>query len=293
MSAHPKNERREVPEAESPVPAPVVGKSVAPKKGAASTPRSRTLNKIGGIAKFVFGALIVVGCSLLVAWGAQRYMTHSPRFAISEISVSGNVRLTTDAVAVLGGVEHGANVFSIDLEAARRKIEEDPWVSSATVTRKLPGSVIIAVEEYEARALVALDGKLFLAASGGEIFKEATPEDPMDLPVITGISNKDVATDRSWVTKSVSGALDLLEELETQAFAKRYPVQELHLERDGTMEVLLGQNGIALHLGAPPYRGKLEQAERVFAELSQRKTEPSIVFLDNEASPERVVIRMR
>jgi cell division protein FtsQ len=48
-----------------------------------------------------------------------------------------------------------------------------------------------------------------------------------------------------------------------------------------------------LHLGAPPYRGKLEQAERVFAELSQRKTEPSIVFLDNEASPERVVIRMR
>jgi cell division protein FtsQ len=296
----PRNSRRPetlVADSESPPAGPVVSKSAPPKKTKKSDgPPSRAkvaLGKATGVAKWLVGASLVVGTSGLVAFGAKRYMTHSPRFAVVDLSVAGNVRLPDDVVFARAEIAAGENIFSVDVDVARKKLEADPWISSATVQRKLPGTVVVSVVEYEPRALSALEGRLFLVARGGEMFKEVAPGDPMDLPVITGVSAGDVSSDRERVTRSLAAAIDLVEDIESKGFGKRYPVQEVHLESDGTIAVLLGQNGIALHLGQAPYRGKLEQAERVFSELSQRKTEPSIVFLDNESTPERVVVRMR
>jgi cell division protein FtsQ len=275
----------------------VASKSAPPKRAKqVDGPPSRAkvaLGKATGVAKWLVGASLVVATSGLVAFGAKRYMTHSPRFAVVDLSVSGNVRLPEDAVFARAELATGENIFSVDVDAARKRLEADPWISSATVQRKLPGTVVVSVVEYEPRALSAVEGRLFLVARGGEMFKEVTPGDPMDLPVITGVSAADVGGDREQVTRTLAAAIDLVEDIEAKGFGKRYPVQEVHLEADGTIAVLLGQNGIALHLGQAPFRGKLEQAERVFAELSQRKTEPSIVFLDNESTPERVVVRMR
>ncbi len=295
MASHPKNERREpnAASSESPTPPAAVGRSVAPKAPGTPLIGAPFFARLGRVARWTVGAAVVVVTSGFVALGAKRYMHESPRFSIADVTVTGNVRLSEDAVLSLGDVSRGANIFSLDTDQAREKIETDPWISSAVVTRKLPGSIMISVEEHEARALVALDGQLFLASSSGVVFKQVGDTDPMDLPVVTGIGAKDIATDREGAQKRIGAALDLLAEIEALGFGKRYPVQEINLMPDGTQSVLLGQNGIALHLGVPPYRGKLEQAERVFAELSQRKTEPSIVFLDNESSPERVVIRMR
>lgn len=305
MKPQPRNVRRPAPSegaaADSPDP-PVVGvgrATTAPppekpaKKGPGLLARSPRIKKAVSGVKLVAGVAIVVSASLGVAWGAKRYMTTSPRFAIKTVAVDGNQRLSPQDVARLGAIVVGENVFSLDLEGARRAIQEDPWVKSATVARKLPGSVMVTVVEHEPVALVAIDDKLFLASREGDVFKEALADDPLDLPVITGIDAKEVQADRAGVQKSVLRALDVVDDLGKTTIVARYPLQEVHLVEDGTVEIVVGSEGIAIHLGLAPYRGKLEQAERVFAELGKRKTEPTIVFLDNESSPDRVVVRLR
>lgn len=269
----------------------VSARSKAPKAPAAER-FPRVFKAITG-AKIMLGVAIVASASCAVAWGAKRYMTSSPRFAIKTVQIDGQNRKTPQEVAALGGIAIGENVFSVDLDVSRRKIEDDPWIKSATVTRKLPGSLVVTVVEHEPVLLVAIEGKLYLASRGGDVFKEALPDDPLDMPVVTGIGAKDVVRDREGVQKDVQRALDVLDELSKTTIVKRYPLQEIHLVKDGTVEVTVGQGAIALHLGAMPYRGKLEQAERVFEELARRKTEPSIIFLDNESSPDRVVVRVR
>ena len=307
MKASPRNVRRPTASdsatADSPDP-PVVGVGRAttappPDREAASSERPgflarspRAKKAISG-AKVALGIAIVVSASLGVAWGAKRYMTTSPRFAIKTVAVDGNQRLTPQDVARRGSIVVGENVFSLDLEGARRAIQEDPWVKSASVTRKLPGNVMVTVVEHEPVALVAIDEKLFLASRDGDVFKEALADDPLDLPVITGIDVKEGQSDREGVQKSVLRALDVVDDLGKTTIAARYPLQEVHLVEDGTIELVVGRDAISIHLGLAPYRGKLEQAERVFAELGKRKTEPTIVFLDNESSPDRVVVRVR
>ncbi len=292
-----RNSRRPPPEsndAASPEPPPArsTAESVKPAPRP-SGPRFPRLGRALTAAKVALGAVIVIGASAGVAWGAKRYVTTSPRFAVKTITVEGNARLSPQDVAREGGLEVDSNVFAVDLDAAARAIEADPWVKTAKITRKLPGSLLVVVTEHEPAAVVAIDDKLFLASRSGEFFKEASAEDPLDLPVLTGISGAEVARDRVGVERSVVRALDVVDELQKTSLAQRYPVEEVHLEADGTLSLVVGTDGIAIHLGRPPFRGKLEQAERVFAELEKRKAQPSIVFLDNDNSPERVVVRMR
>jgi cell division protein FtsQ len=83
------------------------------------------------------------------------------------------------------------------------------------------------------------------------------------------------------------------DEAERTGIAKRYPLQEMHLEKDGSLVVTIGREAIALSLGQPPYRDKMEEASRILNELARRKANASVVFLDNDAHPERVVVRMR
>jgi cell division protein FtsQ len=247
----------------------------------------------GSILKTLLGATFVVAASGGVAWGARNYVMTSPRFSIQSIVVEGNVRVTPEEIARAGGMNLGDNVFSVDLDASRVRIDDEPWIRSATVTRKLPGTIVVQVTEHEPVALAAVGERMLLVSRTGEIFKELSAEDPFDLPVITGIDPDNVAQDREGAEKKIERARDVSEDNTKAPALSRYPVQEVHLERDGTLSVVVGREAIVIAVGRPPYRGKIEQAERVFAELGKRTADASVIFLDNEASPERVVVRMR
>ncbi|WP_437652260.1 cell division protein FtsQ/DivIB [Sorangium sp. So ce1182] len=297
----PKNERvrAATPSShESPAP-PATSVSVRPprppKKGGppGEALPARPLSRHFRALQLLAGAAVVLVASTAVAWGARRYIVSSPRFAVRTVLVDGVQRRTAEQVASAGGIEVGKNIFTLDLELAGASISTDPWIEKATVTRKLPSTIQVNVVEREAQALVAIGGDLYLATRDGELFKELAEDDPVDLPVVTGITGDQVARDRAGVIIAVRRLLDVVEDMGRAGVARRYPIQELHVERDGSIVVTIGKEAIALHLGQPPYRDKVGQAARVLTELAQRKASASVIFLDNDAHPERVVVRMK
>jgi len=282
------------PEASSPAPG-AVSRSVPP--GDEPARRAGRLRRgarsVLRMVQLVLGVVIVVGASGGVAWGMREYVLTSPRFAIRTVTVEGAVRLSAEEVARAGQVDVGENIFALDLDVAKASMSSHPWVAEAVVTRRLPATVNIAIVEHQSAALVALDGKLYLATRDGEIFKELDDGDPVDLPTVTGIEPDRVADDREGVQLSVKRALDVAEELDTAGISKHYPLQEIHLKKDGSTVAIVGRDAISIHLGPPPYKGKIEQAKRVLYEVRRRKAKPSVVFLDNDANPDRVVVRLR
>ncbi|HLM75746.1 MAG TPA: FtsQ-type POTRA domain-containing protein [Polyangiaceae bacterium] len=278
---------------ESPPPAPTSNTVRPPPGPNARVSSPRGPGKITRTLQLIFGAAVVIIASVAVAWGARRYIMSSPRFAIRTVLVEGASRRTAEQIASAGGVAVGANIFALDPEAVSIAITTDPWIERAAVVRKLPSTIQITVAEREARAAAAIGGDLYLATRDGELFKRFAPADPEDLPIVTGILPEQVARDRAGVVLAVKRALDVLEELERTGIAKRYPVQELHLEKDGSLVITIGKEAIALHLGHPPFRAKIEQGSRVLQEIGKRKANASVIFLDNDAHPERVVVRMR
>ena len=239
------------------------------------------------------GVLVTIAAALGCVWGMVRYTRTSPRFSVRTIQVQGSSRRTPEDIARLGGIVRGQNIFTMDLEAAKVGILNDPWIEQASVRRKLPSTIAVEVIEREAAALVAVGSDLYLSTRLGELFKKPEPGDPHDFPVVTGTHADDVVKDRAAAVAMIKKALDLAFEYEHTGPAKLLPLQEVHLEDDGALVLSVGKEAISLRLGRGPYRQTLEQASRVLAELSGRHAEASVVFLDNDAHPERVVVRMR
>ena len=253
------------------------------------------------VARGVVGFLMVLGIGGTVAWGARKYVKTSPRFAISEVITTGAKRRSPDELASIAGIAKGQNVFGADLDRARARLIADPWVSEASLARQLPGTVFLRVVEREAGGIVATNdgspkaagGETYVVTREGVIIKRLEAGDPTDLTVVTGVVLQHLLDDREGSARTVRRALDLAADYDRTPLASRSPLEEVHVEPNGELTLVIGKNAVALHMGAPPYRRKLEQAIRVIAELDRRGAKPDSIMLDNEARPDRVVVRMR
>lgn len=284
-----------------PVPAKVEKKKkekAPPKKVAPLAPpkpESRGMRILRGVMGFV----MVVGIGGTVAWGARKYVKTSPRFSVAEIVTTGAKRRTADELAATAGIAKGQNVFSVDLDRARTRLLADPWVSDAQLSRQLPGTLFVRVVEREAGGIVStVDGTsgrsdTYLVTREGTIIKHLDAGDPTDFPIVTGIPVQQLVEDREGATRAVRRALDLASDYEHSPLASRAGLEEVHVEGNGELTLVVGKQTMTLHMGAAPYRRKLEQALRVVAELDRRGAKPDAIMLDNDARPDRVVVRMR
>jgi cell division protein FtsQ len=247
------------------------------------------------------GFVLVAAVSLAVAWGSRRYLMTSPRFSLEHVEMSGHrggaaeqvVETRKDALLARAGIVMGENVFSIDLDAARRKMLGDPYVKNATLARRLPDSIVVSIEERVPAATVALGSETFLVTRDGEAFKRLEVGDPADLPVITGLRPELAENDRQAFADSVRRALDVAVDYQQSSLAAKMPLQEIHFQPGEGISLSVGSPVVSLVLGGPPYRKKLDRAARVAFELERRGQKPDSILLDNDARPERVVARVR
>lgn len=248
--------------------------------------------RVWSLVKLASGLVLVIGISLGVAWGARHYAMTTSRFAIESIDVQGGRRLSSEQLAELAGVRKGQNIFSVNIVEAQQKLIEHPWVRSAHIARQLPRALRVEVAEHEARAVVSIDSELFLVTRSGEPFKPLEPADPYDIPIITGISKANLARDRVRELERVQLGLEVLGHYERLPLSHAFAVQEIHLAEDGSVTLSVGRQGVSLKLGKGPWLMKLRMAERVMGKVQRQGKVPGIIFLDNDAHPERVVVRM-
>lgn len=243
--------------------------------------------------KVTVGTLLVLGLTGALAFGVHRYARTTPRFAIEEIVVEGTRRLERNTVLSLAEISRGQNVFALDVEQAEKKLLQSPWIKQVRINRRLPGTVSIELTEREPEALAVIDGETFVVSQQGEPFKEFGVGDPHDLPVVTGLTVAELARDRRAELERLKEALELLSNYEELAMAKAYAPQEVHLTPARHAVLSVGERGLALHLGPGPWKQKLLRAARVVKKTRRAQGEPGVVFLDNEAHPERVVVRVQ
>jgi cell division protein FtsQ len=155
--------------------------------------------------------------------------------------------------------------------------------------------------EREAAGIVATNdgtpraagGETYLVTREGTVIKRLETGDPTDLPIVTGVVLQQLVDDREGATRTIRRALDLAGDYDHSPLAHRSSLEEVHVEPNGEMTLVIGKNAVMVHMGGPPYRRKLDQAVRVVAELDRRGAKPDSIMLDNEARPDRVVVRMR
>jgi cell division protein FtsQ len=136
-------------------------------------PRER-LRKIGAI---VFIVTVVLGAAAVA-------LTRSPFFYARTIQVRGTSHLARANVLRMAAITPKTNVFTLDVGAAEARLERDPWIAEATITKDLPSKVIIDIDERVVVAVVESGGVLRLVADDGALLEAALPRTAAGLPVI-------------------------------------------------------------------------------------------------------------
>lgn len=249
--------------------------------------------KIASALRLGLGVMLVVGTSISVAYSVRHYALTSVRFSIQEVNLLGGKRVSPEQAREQAGVVIGSNIFGLDTALAERKLLENPWISEARVTRDLPRALRIEIKERQPAALAAFSDRLYLVTAEGEPFKQFAPGDPADFPIITGASVEGLSRDRARELDRIRVGLEVLEQYSRIPLSKTQLAQEVHLADSGDVTLVAGKEGITFELGRDNYRRKLVMGEQVVAEMRRKGRSPGIVFLDNQAHPERVVVRMK
>ncbi|MBX3275567.1 MAG: FtsQ-type POTRA domain-containing protein [Sandaracinaceae bacterium] len=290
----PKRNRRVRVKAEPVAPAP-------PRRSARERLAAVRARALGALAKLKRPAELALRAVVVVAIGAgavalgrlvERHVRTSPAFEVTEIALEGHVRLAREAVLEQAGLALGQNVFDVSPEEAEAALADHPWVAEANVTRRLPGTYAITVRERRPVALLALSD-VFLVADNGEVFKVVGDDDPIDLPVITGIDRARFTRDRVYRTSILLEAVALLSDYRGAGLARRETIGELHVERDDGLSVYIGEPPTYVRLGHGPFRDKLGRLRTVLEELAARGARAEYVYLDNARRPDRVTVRVR
>lgn len=257
-----------------------------------------------------YAAMAVAAAGLLV-WAGKALREHllsSPAFEVDTIAVTGLARLQRQELLEAAGVKEGANVFALGPEEVRENLLRHPWIASARVGRKLPGSFTIEVQEREPVALLMVeacldasredaacddDSSLYLVSDEAKVFKRLDAEDPVDLPVITGVDRERFGGDRYFRDHVLLEAIALLQEYRALGLSPYLPIGEIHVQPGDGFSLYVGQALTLVRLGGAPFGPKLKRMKKVFARLSREGATADYVYLDNVTHPDRVTVRLR
>jgi cell division protein FtsQ len=194
---------------------------------------------------------------------------------VSEIEVEG--RETTDTATILAALDAhaGGPILSVNPARAKQQLEALPWVRSAAIERRLPGTLYVHLVERKPLAVWQHDGKQELIDRDGTIIPVTDLSRFAKLPTIVG---GDAAR---------RGAAELIEELASQpdlaarvTAAVRIGDRRWNLRVDNAIDVLLPEDDAA---GAWAKLAELERANRVL----QRDVRTVDLRL-----PDRLVVRV-
>ncbi|HUR49506.1 MAG TPA: FtsQ-type POTRA domain-containing protein [Acidimicrobiales bacterium] len=98
----------------------------------------------------------VAGAGALAAAAVGAWaLTRSPLLDIDEVRAAGAERTMLEEIIVTGGLDHGTPMTDVDPAGSAAAISRLPWVASAKVERRWPGSVVVTVTERQPVAGVA------------------------------------------------------------------------------------------------------------------------------------------
>ena len=211
--------------------------------GAESTAESRggshAIGRSGVLSGWRMVALVCVASAALAFLGFA--ISRSSVFHLRRLEITGTSHVSRTEIVRLSGLTKRTNVPWLDTASVQERIETDPWVAKATVSRLLPWTVEIHVEERRPVAAVLRWGRYGLVAADGTVL--AMTGNDRGLPMIVPPPPRGV--DASVL--SPVGPARAIAALEPQT---RALVRRVMVAPDGTLDLYLS-GGLRVEYGAP------------------------------------------
>jgi cell division protein FtsQ len=189
---------------------------------------------------------------------------------INNIEVTGNQRFTRAQILEMAHLDPQTNLLALRPTLVEQTLEAHPWIAQAEVVRQWPNRLTLRLTERRPVALVQLES-LYYTDLSGSLFKPASPADPHDFPVITGLTQEhfpDGSRPASDLVTQVLKLLALLQEAPQPLTSSQ--IAEIHVDPERGFTLYLTGLKTALDLGFTDLPEKIQKLHKVWPFLAQR-----------------------
>ena len=116
-------------------------------------------------------------------------------FGIASVHLAGNGRTQPSEILAALGFEPGQPIFGADVQAARQRLLQLPWVADAEVRRQYPDSIAVSLVEKLPFALWQMPAGTFVVERSGRVIIKTNASAFPHLPVFMGDGAPDVGAE--------------------------------------------------------------------------------------------------
>ena len=133
---------------------------------------------------------------------------------VTDVEIQGRQNTPEPLLRAALGVNRGDPILGFSVELARQRVETLSWVEHATIERRLPGTVVVNLQERRPFAIWQNQGKFQLIDRSGQIVDHQNVAEFRQLPLVVGAGAPagaavliDALTDRPELQKRVVAAV--------------------------------------------------------------------------------------
>jgi cell division protein FtsQ len=216
------------------------------------------LGKLIRVAQ-IAGAIAALSIVCWAGYSVIMYLATAPRFEVKKLSVSGLKRVDENQILARAGFEVGTNVFRVNLQQIRARVEELQWVRHAMVERVLPDQIIIKVIERQPIGLARIRGEVFQFDTDGKIL-DPDPTGGASFPILDGLRPGEAKEN----LPKVQSYARVLEDLGQGALS------EIHINDAGEVTVVSASDPLLVNLGTADFRSRWIKYLQLKSQIQQR-----------------------
>jgi cell division protein FtsQ len=131
----------------------------------------------------MLGGIFLVGVVMAAAWGVRSAARQMAFFRVRSVEVRGVRYLQPQEVLARLKVDTLMSLWD-DLEPLRERVRHHPQVTDVTITRRLPGTLVVTVQENQPVALIQSSAGLVPYDSAGHVLPIDPARTNLDLPIV-------------------------------------------------------------------------------------------------------------
>ena len=160
-----------------------------------------------------FGRLFRGIIFLIVSAAVLSFFVYVPFFTLDEIKLVGAKYLTTEDILKVGEIYMGEPLFKLETDQVQSRLSKDLRIEEVSVRRELPHTLEVTIKERRPIATVACNYGYLDLDHDGTVLDSYKSLKAMDIPMINGVSVRDLYIGDKVDDENIKKILDFLQRL--------------------------------------------------------------------------------
>ena len=227
-------------------------------------------------ARFRWGLQLLF---FLACLASGYFFSFSPFFHISEITVTGNNKVSSADIIHASGILSGQNIFSVSPNFSAVWISMDYSIESVQLVKSYPDKITIAVTERTPVALVPFVNGFLEVDRFGVVLSRVRHISSINLPLLSGVGGIEpgIIPGMKITGKEISEGLSMILQLPEEAVSFIAEINVLNVQKI----VIYSQTGTEVRIGDSSFfLAKYDLAQKILDDQQKNGRLSAVKYLD-------------